>query len=241
MTLEINLPINSVLALQPIPVKLKLTNRNERTALGYRTIGFGKSPVYLNVRKVGTERSVPITMLEPLLKLTQYTNVPVEPQATVESKDLLSLGLARNFPDPGNYEIHATLSNSDYTEHIESNKVSLTIQEPTGNNRLAYNLITTRSFEEFLFSGAEFSKVMNTLEELTVLYPNSPYARDASFVLGENYFYQRNYSQALVHLLRLESATDFMYSDRVRNYLTEIRRVAASPTGLEKSEIKKPQ
>ena len=61
-----------------------------------------------------------------------------------------------------------------------------------------------------------------------------------SFVLGENYFYDRNYPQALVHLLRLENDSNFAYAEKVRRYLAEIRRINSLQTGTKKPELKIP-
>jgi len=173
-------------------------------------------------------------MLEPLLKLVQYTNVAMEPGRSIESKGLLTLELARNLPEPGSYEIRAKLASSDYKEFIESNIVTINVQEPGLVDRAAYNLITNSSAQDYLFSGAEFDQVKNTLETLNTLYPNSVYAKHASFVLGENYFYSKNYPKALINLVRLENDNDFAYAEKVRKYLAEIRRINANQTGTEK-------
>ncbi len=237
---EIVAPSEALISLQPIPVILKLTNNNSRRAFGYKTIGIERSPVFMSVRKTGTDLKVPITMLDPLLKLIKYTNVPLEPQESVESKDLLTLGLARYFPEPGSYEIQASLASSDYSDVIESNIVTITIGEPTGTNRAAYNFIKNSSFQEYLFSGAEFNEVRKTLESVKTLYPTSSYARNASFVLGENYFYGRNYPQALINLARLENDNDFAHAAKVKKYLSEIRAIIPNQTGTEKREPGRP-
>jgi hypothetical protein len=67
--------------------------------------------------------------------------------------------------------------------------------------------------------------VKNTLGAITTRFPNSVYAKGSSFVLGEVYFGRKNYSQALLNLLRLENDRDFIFAEKVRNYLAEIRRL----------------
>lgn len=197
--------------------------------------------MFIAVKKVGTKVKVPLDMLEPIHKLTRYTNVTIEPRESIEAKELITLGMVRYFPEPGSYEIQATITSSDGKQSVESKPVTINIQEPTGADRPAYNLIRNSSFQEFLFSGSEFGSVKDTLETITALYPNSVYAKHASFVLGENYFYGKNYPQALLNLVRLENDANFIHAEKVRRYLTEIRKVNAIQTGTENSELKKPQ
>lgn len=240
LTLEIILPSQSVSSLQPIPIIVKLTNTNGRPAVGYNVLGFGKSPLSIYIKKIGTNVRIPLKMLEPMHKLVQYTNVIMAPRESINAKELITLGLARYFPEPGSYEVQATLTNSTWQQSIESNVISIDVQEPIGVDRSAYNLIRASPFKESIFSGSEFGETRSTLETITLLYPNSVYARHASFVLGENYFYGRNYPQALINLVRLENDNDFVYVGKVRKYLAEIRRLNATRPGFEKPELKLP-
>lgn len=223
-------PRESVLSLQPIPIILRLTNNSNQPALGYETIGFGKSPLYLYVRKSGSDLRVLIKTLQPIHKLMHYTNVPIDPQESITSKDLLTLGLARYFPEPGRYELQASLANSSGTEFIESNTIIIEIREPIGMDRVAHDLIKNSTFQDHIFSGAEFTQVRSTLERIITLYPETPYAHSAAFALAENYFYSRgNRSKALPYLLKLETDEDFIFADKVKKYLTEIRKEQLSP------------
>jgi hypothetical protein len=225
LTFEISVPTQTLLPLQPIPIVLKQSNRTNQAVLGYKSIGFGKIPVYLYVQKSGSDEKTLISQLTPLSSLTEYKNIEISPNASYTAKEWITLGLNMDFPEPGTYEIQAVLANADRTQFIESNKVSIEIQEPTGSDREAYNLIKNSPSKEYLFSGAQFNKVKNTLEAITTRFPNSVYAKGSSFVLGEVYFGRKNYSQALLNLLRLENDRDFIFAEKVRNYLAEIRRL----------------
>lgn len=223
LNFEITSPSQTVLLLQPIPITFKLTNSRNRAALGYKRIGFGKSPMYVYVKKTGTDNRVLISALHPIHELTRYSNVPIESGESVDGKELITLGLAKYFGVAGSYEVQAVLTNHDGTELIESNIVVINVQEPTGANRSAYNLIRNSSFRDYLFSGLEFDDTKSILERLKTLYPNSPYTRNATFVLGENYFHDGRFVPALANLVRLENDNEFVHAEKVRKYLAEIR------------------
>lgn len=226
LTFEIKGPAQPVLSLEPIPITLKITNGNAQPALGYDGLDFDSVPVFLSVNKTGTTSKVWIP-LQTIHKFTTFTHSSIGPQQSVVGKDLIKLGLDRLFAESGSYEIQATLASSDGKTLIESNRIQITSQAPTAVDLAAYNLIRDASFPEGVFSGREFDRAKNTLETITRLHPNTAYARYASFVLGENYFYRKNYARSLLHLVKLENNTDFVYAEKVREYLDEIRRISA--------------
>lgn len=240
LTLEIGAPSPNVLALEPVPITLKLTNNNSRDAVGYRALGFTKSPVQLIVRKPGSDSRQLLDMLDPVVKFVKYTHAVMPANESLDSKDLLTLGLTRYFPSFGDYEVQARLYSDNWVEFIESNVVKITVQEPTGVNRASYNLIRESSLEEYLFSGVEFPRAKDTLERLTFLNPSGPYARNARFILGQTYFHRKDYVKALFNLAPLENNRDFAYADKVQKYLAEIRRINTTQTVPTESEIIRP-
>ena len=70
-----------------------------------------------------------------------------------------------------------------------------------------------------LFSGADFSKAQNTLETIATKFSNSGYAKSAFFLLGQADFHRKNYPQTLAYLLKLENDKDFIFAEKVKNYL----------------------
>lgn len=225
LTLELEVPTRALLQLQPISVVLKQRNRTNRPISGYDSIGFRGLPIYFYVEKADTLVRSQITKLDLLSGLTGIIHSEVQPGADIEAKEWIALNLSKHFSEPGIYKIQAVLANATRDQYIESNTITIEIREPTGTDRLAYNLIKNSSFQDYLYSGAEFDRTKITLEGLNALYPNSPYARSASFVLGETYFHDRQFARALTNLLRLENDKGFIFAEKVRKYLTEIRRI----------------
>ena len=207
LTLEITTPSQS-LPLQPIPIVIKQSNRTNQPVLGYKSIGFGRTPIHLYVKRSDGER-VLIGNLSPIRRLITVKNMAIAPGASSEAKEWLTLALNRYFPEPGIYQLQAELENEDRTLSIESNTVNIEIKQPIGVDLQAYNLINNSPMQEALFSGAEFDRAKDTLEEIKTRFPTSAYARGAFFVLGEAYFSRRQYGQALANLIRLEHDNTF--------------------------------
>ncbi|MGH9948283.1 MAG: tetratricopeptide repeat protein [Pyrinomonadaceae bacterium] len=189
---------------------------------------------------MSNESVVQIAQLTPLLKLTAFAHLPIPPGTTVEARDWLTLDLEKYFSEPGTYELQAKMANDDRTQIIESNIISFEVTQPTGIDLLAFNLIRNSTIQNLLFSGAEFRQAENTLRQLGSLYPTTAYGKSASFVLGEVYFFRKDYVQALAYLTRLENANDFIHAEKVRMYLAEIRRIAAPEPSIKQPKSNKP-
>jgi hypothetical protein len=225
LTLEIAAPERIVLSLQPIPIVIRQSNKTNQPAMGYKGIVFGFTRIGFYAQKNGSNEKVPIGGQSALSPLSFVTNVKLAPGESCEIKGWITIGLHRYFPEPGTYELQARLSNDDGTQVIMSNKATVEIKTPTGADRNAYNLIKNSSLEEFLFSGHKFDKAKDILETLTVTHANTPYAKSGSFLLGETYFNAKQYPQAMKHLIRLENDKDFIFADKVKDYLEEIREL----------------
>lgn len=226
MTLEIALPEQTVLALQPIPIIVKQVNNTNQPVMGYGGIEFGLTPIAFYVKRNGSNERVSIGHQSPVLTYLFVNNNPVAPGKSSETKGLITMGLKTHFPEPGIYEIQAELSGiGDGSHRIKSNKVSVEIKTPTGINSAAYNLIKNSPRPDFFFNGAQFDQLKDILETLTVMHPNTPYAKNSAYVLGRTYFGRKQYAQALTNFIRLENDNNFIFREKVREYLRELRRV----------------
>ena len=140
LTLEITTPSQS-LPLQPIPIVIKQSNRTNQPVLGYKSIGFGGSPLYLYVKRSGGER-IHIRHLTLLKTFSSVKNVAIPPGTSSEAKEWLALALNRYFPETGTYQLQAELANEDGTQFIKSNTVNIEIKQPIGLDLQAYTLIS---------------------------------------------------------------------------------------------------
>jgi hypothetical protein len=225
LTLEISIPDQTVLSLQPIPIVIKQSNRTNQPAMGHKSIKFGLSPIRLYAKKNGTNTRVSIGNQSSISSYVFFTNVQIAPGESSETRGLITIGLNRYFPEPGIYEIQAALGDAERTQYIESNKVNVEIRMPTGSNLAAYNLIKNSALQDFIFSGVNNGRAEDILKTIVTTHSNTPYAKNSAFLLGETYFDLRQYPQALTYLTRLENDNSFIFAEKIRNYLAEIRRL----------------
>lgn len=223
LTLEITTTKDSLLPLQPIPIVIKLSNKTSQPILGYNSIRFGLVPLYLYARKSGETEKTPIVPVTAIRTLTDYRGVKIAAGETREWKDWLTLRLNEYFAKPGNYQLQLVLVSPDGSQRIESNMLDIEILEPTEINREVHNLIKNNSTPEDLFSGVDFNKAKSTLEIIATKFPNSGYSKSANFLLGEIGFHRKQYPQALGRLMKLEHDKDFIFAEKVKKYIDEIR------------------
>lgn len=235
LSLEVSVPAQTLLPLQPIPITIKQINRTNQPVLGYKSLDF-YSPIFIYVQKIGTNKQIQIEQLTVIHAFGAFKNSEISPGASYETKQWITLGLGKYFLQPGNYELQAVLENADGTQSIESNKVTIDIREPFGADRQVYNLIKNDALKDYLFSGAEFEKTTPVLETIKTRFPNSGYAKSAFYVLGEKHFVLKQYPQALVNLIKLEHDDDFIFAHKVRDYLSEIRRLPQGEQIQEKEQ-----
>lgn len=235
MTLEIALPEQTALALQPIPIIVKQINNTNQPVMGYGEIEFGLTPIAFYVKKNGSNERVAIGHQSPVLQRLVTISRPVAPGRFSETKGLITMGLKTHFLEPGIYEIQAELSSlGERSQRIQSNKVTVEIKTPTGINSAAYNLIKNSPRPDFFFNGAQFDQLKDILETLTVMHPNTPYAKNSAYVLGRTYFGRKQYQQALINFMRLENDNSFIFREKVREYLRELRRILQIQQTVEK-------
>lgn len=223
LTLEISAPMQGLLRLQPIPLVIRQVNRGDQPVLGYNSVTF-HSAISLYVRK-NNEPELEVTPLSPISGLFGRSLSEVPPGTSTVASEWITINLSKYFPNAGSYEVYARLYNPQGTEFVESNRITVQIQEPVGTDRLVYELIRNHRAKDYLFSGAEFKHAKSVLETITTRYPNSAYAKSAFFVLGEVQFYGRDYPAALLNLMRLEHDDTFIHAEKVRRYLAEMRAV----------------
>lgn len=223
LTLELSSPAETLLPLKPIPVIIKQSNRTNQPILGYNSLSF-RSYLSLYVQKVGSDDKTQISPLTTLSGLVGNIDSEVLPGSSCEAKEWISLAVRRYFPEAGTYELQARLVNGEGTQVIESNRITIEIQEPTGRNREVYNLIRNSPTVDYLFTDAEFDKHKNLLETIATRFQNSDYAKSVFYVLGERHYVRNQHQQALVYFLRLENDNGFVFAEKVRKYLASIRQ-----------------
>ena len=229
LTLELSTPSSNILPLQPIPVVIRQRNQTMRPIRGYDSIGFSTVPIFLYYKRIDSPEWRQIWPLTTISALYGLAETELAPGSARTAKEWIALNLDKCLLEPGTYYLQARLANSDRTQFVDSNVIRIEISQPVGVDLTVFNLIRNSRFQKYLFSDAEFVQKTNVLEMIANTYSQSGFANDALFVLGERYFRRRQYPLALGNLTRLENNDNFIFADKVRSYLAEIRRVQNSP------------
>jgi len=229
LSLKISVPGRAPLLLQPIPIVLKLNNQTNQPIMGPASVEFNRCRINLYVQKVGSDKREEI-LLSSYTPFVLFKDVPIPARTDYQAKEWLAVGLNKYFPDAGMYELQAVLTNADGSQQIQSNKIYLQIETPSGIDRDVYQLIKNSKSPDYFFDGGGFKKVKDTLDDIAIRYPNSAYTQGANFMLGKANFYRKDYQKALKHLQKLENDSNFIHNEKVRKHLDEIREILTNST-----------
>lgn len=224
LTLEISTSKDQLFLLKPIPIIFKLSNKTNQPVFGYDYMRFGLTPIKLYVKKLGDIERIQIASLTPLhTYVIRNNNIVIPAGISHEAKAWLAFELNQYFSEPGIYQLQMVMLNFDETQSIESNTLAIEIKEPIGVDREVYNLIKKTVRSDSLFTGMDFNKTKDVLETIANRFPNNTYAKNSTFLLGEWNFYRKQYSEAMSYFLKLENDNDFIFANKVKKYIDEMR------------------
>ena len=226
LTLEISTTKDSLVPLKPIPIIIKQSNKTNQPVFGYDYMRFGYAPLNLYIQKLGDAERKRVVSLTPLRSyISQYKNIIIPAGDSREWKEWLAFELNQYFPEPGTYQLQMVLLNPGGTQSVKSNTIEIEIKEPIGVDREVYNLIKKYPRPDSLFTGMDFNETKDVLEAIATKFPNNAYAKNSTFLLGQSNFYRKQYTQALGRLMKLENDKDFIFAEKVKKYLKEIREL----------------
>lgn len=205
LTLQIATEEPAPLPMEPIPITISVFNSTENPILGYPVIrpnaGFLKIFVASEAERFKQFKTAdwPFVLVPSPKKRT-----PLEPGYRNEVSGFLyfaspaaphrfdpnALMEQHLLPSPGIYRVKATLKDRYSNQTIESNVITIEVQEPTGENSLAYDFLKEQSYPYFLMStfGRHWSKrdqaAIRKKEKFLSRFPNSGYARYVYYSLG---------------------------------------------------------
>ena len=222
LTLEIATAKEEFNQLEPIPLALTLSNKTDETITASTALNFDYHFLTLFVRLPGGERQ----MIERLSMLQKFVGVgsgKIKPSQTTQLKQLVDIELDKIFPYPGEYQLQAELMDGDSKKVIKSNHLRIRIMEPQGLDRQAFDFIKKNGNPSYFLNGYERvvdKKPLSILEEFVSRFGETAYGDYATFQLGEVYFYGKDYEKAIKHLEKLANKPDFVFSERVKEYLS---------------------
>ena len=228
LTLEIKAPEESYLELQPVPLILTLSNKTDRVLNGHSALKFSAHYLRLSVRREGEKwREPQVTAL--------YAMVFIHPRAMgpgdkFTTNEILAFRTEEIFPGPGTYELKARMGCTDGSQRIESRPITVRITQPEGKDLEAYNFLRKHTQPEYFFTGmfaVRDKSVRETLEKFVTMFRDTAYGEDASFTLGQVQFVKDELAAARFQFEGLANNPDFIFAERVKDYLAKIERKLA--------------
>lgn len=213
------------LPLEPIPIVVTISNPTDHIVVGHTAIGLSSGFIEVYVAK---EKDEPrkILVLSPGLGQPLVRSREIEPDEAETLPQLLTMHLDKVFPEPGMYHVEALFYDAAYRQSVRSNKIKIHILQPSGKNARALNFIRNKEYGQSFFSGEGYAADENfvqDLEQFAAEFGDTPYADYAVYLLGEHYCTVNDNEKARKHLLKLERKGDFVYKDKVADYLAKSR------------------
>ncbi len=123
--------------------------------------------------------------------------------------------------------VYVQVHDAKWSNEIKSNVLTVRILQPEGLNLEALKYIKTLSASSYFFSGVGFSseaEQRTALEVFTAKFGETLYGDYAAFLLGERYFYDKDYTRADAQFSLLANKADFVFADRAKKYIEKTKK-----------------
>lgn len=207
--------------LEPIPIRLMLSNKTDQPILGHGALKFSDNLVKIYVAEEGGEYAQ-VPELAAFTKEISVKPWEIKPGNSVRVNQLLALNLDKVFRKVGNYQLFALLTDPTSKQQIKSNTTSISVLEPDGMDRQAFEFLRKNFKSANLLSGHDVAgnpHLQELLERFARIFEKTAYGDYAAFVLGELYFAQDDYKRASEQFNKLASKDTFVFADKAKKYL----------------------
>ncbi len=226
MTFQISTAKTNYIQLEPINLKLNLSNQTNQS-IKWQAI-FGGRDVDLLVQKEGSEertikgnqRSI-VTVISP--------KVVFEQGRVVDSRIVIAdvNQFEHMFPSAGTYSIRAKFNfkrfveDETFQQSVLSNQLTVNIIAPTGMDRTAYDYLKN-TLEPARKQGKSARNIRNLRADFVDLFAGSVYTKRQILLLAYNYLYSVQDVKAMKEFCKLSSDEDSSYLPMVRVSISDI-------------------
>jgi len=217
LTLSLTALKSEVLPLEPIPFKLMLTNNTGASVTVDGSLSFKTASVGLEIKKPNGKIVTP-TQLSNVSGRTIFLPKDISAGEAMESTQVFDFMSQAYFDKAGEYQVRASYKNGA-GKLIKSEWVNLTIAEPRGMDKAAYELLSkkvSRTYSPFTSWETE------DLEEFVLQHPGTTYANYARYRLGERYF-ERDKEKAEAQFRQIQDS-NFIYFQDVSEKLKKLEQ-----------------
>jgi hypothetical protein len=221
---------DTFLPMEPIVLNLSLSNNTNSPILGHTDIDFDSAFVDLYISTQQGYR-IKIGSLSIVSKNRRpIEEKPIPPNYRVEVKDVFYT-LNRYFPDNGTYTFEFVLRGIKSELEVKAAPFSISIVEPTGRDRAAYNLLKTKRVRPFFFAGDDNgdTEMFKHFENLANQFGDTGYGDYATWVLANKYRFRNDKLKAKQMLRRLLLRPNFVFIEKVKKLLEELEEEENQP------------
>lgn len=233
MSFQVALEKDTYLLFEPLYATFRFSNQTGKPQTTYIPVFLRESTLIINFN--GS-----IKEYYPL-----NTNIPIpfrfpgvsRPGAVYEEEGILSSMLDLWFPEPGSYQLQFVLRSIDGAKTISSNTIELTIAEPRGLEKEAYEFLKIHEKYAGLFFWVHVEKDnLPYLEEFVSKYSQTPYGELAIYHLGAAYKWNGDLDKAQAEFEKLKSSKRKSIADEAEKALNDVKERKAL---LQKSKPEK--
>lgn len=234
LTIAISTPKTEFAQFEPIYINFMVSNETSRPIVGHTNVSFRYSLIRLIVTHNNQEKEFHSAALSTSLVNAVFVPRVIKPGEQEESQQLLHFSLDKIFPEPGVYDIQFILRNTPLKEEAKSNVITLRINPPMDQNRLAFEYIKTYGGPDQFFGSPIVMKDQQLrikLEEFVSKFRDTAYGSYASFFLGLTYIdlgfsnadssEQRTMYFKAAEYLKIASQHNFPLADQALIHLVE--------------------
>lgn len=235
MTFQVVLDKDTYILMEPAYVKLKFSNQTQKPQTTYPP--FFPSDTAIRVNSDGKVREFTFAFVS-FGKPNPFFPIVYQPGAVYE--EVLNLNTNGFFPVPGNYQVQFVLGGAAGAKTISSNIINVTITEPLGLDKEAYEFLKkyekSNIFLGWIHVAPGEKSMIPTLEEFVFHYSQTPYGDLAIYHLGRKYQSKGDLDKAMAEFEKLKFSNKKYIADLADQAIKEVREMKSA---LEKSEQEK--
>jgi tetratricopeptide (TPR) repeat protein len=197
LTLQISLPKQNFVKLEPIPIAIEIVNNKTYPITGHFYTDFSAGFTKL---LVGTDQENLIEVSHNLSLRTASVkgdNKLINPKERQRNTQVLALKLEKIFPTMGKYYLRLQMEDFTGKQKVVSNILQIEIAEPSGDNLAAFAYMKQHTRVDFFFTPLNS---VNKLQYFVENFSSSVYGTHATFTLANIKLATGEYEEATKHL-----------------------------------------
>ena len=222
MTFEVEFNKKDYFPVEPVFAKFKFSNQTRKLIKTHTPNFVSESKVRFKVD--GKVRE--IIWLNSITGGGMRFPSAFKPNEFYENEELLGPTFGWNFTEPGNYQLQFILHSSDGSKTIESNVIYMTVENPTGINKEAFDFMKKhRDFFGLSSWGYAGDEREDLLETFVNNYSQSVYGELAISSLGTIYLVSKGQvEQARIEFEKVKDSPNKVIARDAKRSLEEIEK-----------------